>query len=422
MAICAFAEWKEVAGGATGGSYLNGPFKIVHHTTEGVTAQSAFDTYDKTRDGPHFTVDETKVYQHLDTKVAAKALRAPATISATNRSSAVQFEIVGFAGKPKDPKTLANVARLCRWIEQQHGVPRVWPAGPPKPPKNGHDPGGHVRDATLWLSAGGHYGHSQVPDNVHWDPAYTAAEAAYVLAADFDATGKPITQNLPTLEVVASAAHVVLPERLIAAIDGDGFTASILEDAGGRVHFFADADIDADGANGQNGGLAAYKADNSGSEALANGGMARQKNGKVICKKDWARDVVLLDTDNEPKVFPGGLIASMTWYKDPNKARSDPSAYVDAETVPYIVVPPVIVQQTQGIVRGCKARITYQGRSVDGVVADKGPADKIGEISIAAARLVGIPSSPRDGGVSGAVVFYELWPGVAAPGFTLQAA
>jgi hypothetical protein len=131
---------------------------------------------------------------------------------------------------------------------------------------------------------------------------------------------------------------------------------------------------------------------------------------------------VLLDVDNEPKIFPGGNIASVTWYRDRSKATSDPSSYVDAETIPYIVVPPIIVQGTKGIVRGCRAKVTYRNKSVNCVVADLGPANKIGEISIAAARALGITPSPRSGGVVGAFVQYELWPGQAAPGFELQAA
>jgi hypothetical protein len=207
--------------------------------------------------------------------------------------------------------------------------------------------------------------------------------------------------------------------RTIGTITNNGYSCVITEDDDLRVHFIADADIDADGANGQNGGPAAYKEDDSGTEALKNGGM-KISQGKVICAKRWARDIVILDTDNEPKVFPGGVIASMTWYRDPQKMPTDPSAFVDAETVPYIVVPPIIVQHTSGIVRGCKARVTWKGQSVDCVVADKGPADKIGEISIAAARAVGIPSSPRRGGTKKPEVLYELWPGIAAPGFSLQ--
>jgi len=209
--------------------------------------------------------------------------------------------------------------------------------------------------------------------------------------------------------------------RGLGVVSNEGFTCNIVEDEDGRVHFTADADIDADGANGQNGGAAAYMVDDGGTELLANGGM-KMSNGKVICAKSWARDIVILDSDNEPKVFPGGIIASTTWYAVPGKSRSDPAAYVDAETVPYIVVPPLVVQQTTGVVRGCKARVTYRGRSVDCVVADKGPRDKIGELSIAAARAVGMPSSPRSGGTEAAEVLYELWPGKAAPGFVLQPA
>ena len=209
--------------------------------------------------------------------------------------------------------------------------------------------------------------------------------------------------------------------RTIGTITNEGYSCRITEDDDGRVHFLADADIDADGANGQNGGLAAYKVDNTGSELLANGGM-KIVQGKVICAKPWARDIVILDVDNEPKVFPGGIIASMTWYRHPGKLRSDPTAYVDSETVPYVVVPPLIVQKTAGVVRGCKARVTWRGRSVECVVADKGPSTKIGELSIAAARAVGLPASPRSGGIEAPEVQYELWPGVAAPGYVLQPA
>lgn len=205
----------------------------------------------------------------------------------------------------------------------------------------------------------------------------------------------------------------------LGILTAEGFTCTITEDADGRVHFIADADIDADGANGQNGNSAAYKVDDSGSELLANGGMAIVQ-GKVLCAKSWARDIVLLDTDNQPKVFAGGVIASTTWYRYPGKQADDPSAYVDAATVPYIVVPPLIIQKTKGIVRGCKARVTWNSKSVDCVVADKGPSNRVGELSIAAAVQLGVPSSPRDGGIEKAEVLYELWPGIAAPGFELQ--
>lgn len=202
---------------------------------------------------------------------------------------------------------------------------------------------------------------------------------------------------------------------------GEGFTATIWEDHTGRVWFTADADIDADGANGQNGGPAAYMVGDRGTEALANGGM-KMAGGRVICAEPWARDIVILGTDNQPKVFSGGIIASLTWYRHPKKAKNDPSAYVDSETVPYIVVPPLVIQATAGIVRGCKARVTLRDKSVECLVADKSPRTKIGELSIAAARAIGLNSSPRHGGTEKPELLYELWPGVAAPGFELQRA
>jgi hypothetical protein len=90
--------------------------------------------------------------------------------------------------------------------------------------------------------------------------------------------------------------------------------------------------------------------------------------------------------------------------------------------VPYIVVPLLIVQRTAGVVRGCKARVTYRGRSVDAVVADCDPSSKVGQLSIAAAWSLGIPECPRSGGIGEPEVLYELWPGIAAPGFQLQPA
>lgn len=208
--------------------------------------------------------------------------------------------------------------------------------------------------------------------------------------------------------------------KILGTITGEGFVCAIREH-NGRVYFTADADIDADGANGQFGAIAAYRADNKGSELLANGGM-KVVAGTVICAQPWARDIVILNKDNQPKIFPGGIIASKTWYRHPGKRLDDPAAYLDSETVPYIVVPPLIVQATAGVVRGCKARASWNGKSVDCMVGDLGPRKKVGEVSIAAARALGIPHSPRSGGRNIPDVLYELWPDVAAQGYTLQPA
>lgn len=188
MAVCPFAVWKKLSGGA-GRMIDHDAAKIVHHTTEGSTAEGALTALGTAHADSHFVVGRNKAgivmtYQLIDTNEAARALRNSPGGVETNRDNAIQIEVVGFAGKPKDRATLDAVAKLCRWIEKQHGVARVWPNGLPKPANRyGQDPGGHNRDAKTWDKVSGHYGHSQVPENTHWDPAYTPAEVAIVMGA-----------------------------------------------------------------------------------------------------------------------------------------------------------------------------------------------------------------------------------------------
>jgi hypothetical protein len=172
------ALWDPISGSS--GAYNADPFKIIHHTTEGDTYAGARAAYQADQSDPHFTVEGEKIYQHIDTSLAARALKNDPGGVETNRSSAVQIELVGYAGRPKDPAGLLSVARICRWIEETHSIPQAWPNGHPRPPLNGHDPGGHNRDPYNWAHVGGHYGHSQVPENTHWDPAYTEDEISIV--------------------------------------------------------------------------------------------------------------------------------------------------------------------------------------------------------------------------------------------------
>ena len=127
MARCPFATQKPITGGL--GAYSTGPFKIVHHTTEGSSASGAMGAYRANKSDPHFTVDATTIYQHIDTNSTARALANPPGGVQTNRDSAIQIEVVAFAGRPKNIATLKNVAKLCRWIEATHGVPKGWPNG-----------------------------------------------------------------------------------------------------------------------------------------------------------------------------------------------------------------------------------------------------------------------------------------------------
>jgi len=211
MARCPFAKWEPITGSTL--SYVSGPFKIVHHTTEGGTYVGAKAAFKVNKSDPHFTVDATTIYQHVDTSFAARSLANASGGVQTNRDSAIQIEVVGFAGKAKNVSTLENVARLCRWIESTHSIPQVWPSGPPKPPKNGKDPGGHNRSSTTWNTKAGHYGHCHVPENTHWDPAYTKGDLKIIMGNAFESLELP-EEEVFSFEEVSFEESLALPEPI----------------------------------------------------------------------------------------------------------------------------------------------------------------------------------------------------------------
>ena len=107
---------------------------------------------------------------------------------------------------------------------------------------------------------------------------------------------------------------------------------------------------------------------------------------------------------------------------------------LNAETVSFIVVPGYWAKSVAGIVLGCKAEVTDQqtGNKIQAVVGDIGP--NFGEMSIAAtiairkldpsildpSNIAALKKLVRSGGISTYRFLYQIWPGVAAPGFTLQ--
>jgi LysM repeat protein len=88
----------------------------------------------------------------------------------TNREGKVciQVEVLGRARDPWttgfDPAKKPNFRKLLA-AARAHGVPDTWPAGP-----TAATAAAARRDRTTWQTKGGHYGHSQIPGNDHWDP------------------------------------------------------------------------------------------------------------------------------------------------------------------------------------------------------------------------------------------------------------
>lgn len=100
-----------------------------------------------------------------------------------------------------------------------------------------------------------------------------------------------------------------------------------------------------------------------------------------------------------------------------NKGRS-----LNAEIDLFVVVPPVIIQRTKGVVLGsfCICHNQTNGMKARGVVGDIGPRAKLGEVSVAMARALGLSGSPLSGGTDAKVIEYTIYPGQAAPGYALQ--
>ena len=174
--------------------------------------------------------------------------------------------------------------------------------------------------------------------------------------------------------------------------------------------------IDADGANGQTGGVPVY-APKGYSPApldfLANAGGPGNWFG-VVTDTGEEDGKPVKQGPNDPA--PGAFV-SATSYRWPKLARIDPNAYVDAASVPYIVLPSHWRKLAIGVVLGCKATVqdTKTGKILKAAgVLDFGPRAKLGEVSIACAQFFGIPSSPKNGGTDEKRFIYTFFPGVPA--------
>ncbi|WP_246843285.1 peptidoglycan-binding protein [Allokutzneria sp. NRRL B-24872] len=88
-----------------------------------------------------------------------------------------------------------------------------------------------------------------------------------------------------------------------------------------------------------------------------------------------------------------------------------------ADKLPFVVVPGVSStwnHKGANITGGTVAAVVHKDKLAFAVVGDVGPTSAIGEGSYRLAELLGINPNPKNGGVSGAVVDYILFPGIKA--------
>lgn len=174
MSRYAKAAWEPYQ---DGGGYIPASPKGVLHTTEGKSYKGAQSAYAAGM-APHFTVSveigEFQCWQHIDTKLAARALEHISGTVDTNRANAIQIEIVWSAANARAmPKILLDgLGKLMRWIEIDRGIKRQ--SLPFHSDTEGlvlaRDTSPIRLPPTNWLTYSGWVGHQHVPGNSHWDP------------------------------------------------------------------------------------------------------------------------------------------------------------------------------------------------------------------------------------------------------------
>jgi len=208
--------------------------------------------------------------------------------------------------------------------------------------------------------------------------------------------------------------------KIIGNIQG----SDIVEEDDGSVTFSAGATLDGDGANGQFGGDPCYAPSGypGGTlDVIGNAGHPGNWYGVVTDTGDeTGRPIIQGAGDPCPGAYVSATSLHLRKADGTPWPNSSPFKYVDSATVPFIVVPPMIIKGVAGIVIGCRAIVTNakNGQSVEAVVADGGPSNHLGEISVACARAIGIPTGTthpaNGGGASSPDIHYRLFPGVAA--------
>ncbi len=157
-----------------------------------------------------------------------------------------------------------------------------------------------------------------------------------------------------------------------------------------------------------------YHPDNKGLDALGNAHEGDRWFG-VVTKNN----VPVVQGAGDPAP---GYYVSPTSLNDPNiKDASNPRRYVDSETIPYIAFPGRLFAESGGDVSRLGLGVNLgdyvvvydikSGMAVGAFFADVGPAYKLGEASIAVAKALNIPWSPRNGGVDSPTrIAYVVFP------------
>lgn len=200
----------------SGGTYVAGyPWRIVVHSTEGASVESAVAAFRSSGSWPQLTVDmaRRRIVQHYPLEEPGRSLVHPSSCE-TNRAHCIQIEIVGFAATTIPNTPAAELAWLgasvIRPLLEFCGAPPVAPAAwPPYPSSYGLHAGQRMSVAE-WDHFTGVCAHMHVPGNLHGDPG-----ALFITAVLDAAVGTP-TQPPPPEDDMPAPTKLTL-----VRVDGD---------------------------------------------------------------------------------------------------------------------------------------------------------------------------------------------------------
>lgn len=191
------------------GTLLGGERKVVWHTTENdptKTSALAVARYLNNVGAQVHLVwnpNTGEMVQMIPANRGGRGLMNKAGGVQTNNGGSVvfQIEVVGQAKNPWTNGPCKGLDVIVAFLRQL-GVPDVWPAGDLKPYPASY---GGVRSTAAWAK-GGHFGHSQVPENDHGDPGDIDQKKITGAAVTPSTPASPI----PNLPVSPKPTSVVL--------------------------------------------------------------------------------------------------------------------------------------------------------------------------------------------------------------------
>lgn len=192
----------------------------------------------------HFTFHPISgdIVQILPANRAGRGLVNKAGGVQTNRQGrcCIQVEVIAYAKRPwtgdLTPAGRKGLAKLIAYAKEL-GVPAKWPAGPPPAYPNGSSP----RSVAVWNGPGGHFSHSQIPENTHGDPGAIDIRTLFAPIAP-----TPVPSPAPQEEVMAlstedkKAIADIVDARLKAARVGWGYRNFDTKDPGDMHQLLVD--------------------------------------------------------------------------------------------------------------------------------------------------------------------------------------